>query len=57
MRRIPRGKYVDERFRTSKEADHHLRCPKCKGWVDTTDLGAVLDHAGPLPHPAIDQPQ
>jgi hypothetical protein len=38
-------------------ADSHIRCPECGGWIDVSDLGAVIDHAGPLPHPAIDQPQ
>lgn len=59
MRHIPRGKYLAERLRrSSKEAaDNHIRCPQCGGWIDISDLGAVADHAGPLPHPAIDQPQ
>jgi hypothetical protein len=59
MRPIPRGKYLDERRRRSpgEAALSHARCPECGGWVDLTDLGAVTDHAGPLPHPAIDQPQ
>jgi hypothetical protein len=52
-------KYLDERQRQSPEkaADSHIRCPECGGWIDVSDLGAVVDHAGPLPHPAIDQPQ
>ena len=24
-------------------------------WIDMRDLGQVLEHAGPLPHPAQDQ--
>ncbi len=54
-----RGKYLDERQRQSPEkaADSHIRCPQCGGWIDVSDLGSVVDHAGPLPHPAIDQPQ
>ena len=59
MRPIPRGKYLDERQRRTRvdAADSHIRCPKCGGWIDLSDLGAVVDHSGPLPHPAIDQPQ
>jgi hypothetical protein len=59
MRPIPRGKYLDERHRrsASEAADSHIRCPQCGGWIDVSDLGSVVDHAGPLPHPAIDQPQ
>ena len=30
---------------------------ECGGWIDISDLGSVSDQAGPLPHPAIDQPQ
>jgi hypothetical protein len=58
MRPIPRGKYLDERPRRShaNAADSHIRCRACGGWIDVSDL-AVVDHAGPLPHPAIDQPQ
>jgi len=59
MRPFVRGKYLDERQRQSPEkaADSHIRCPQCGGWIDVSDLGSVVDHAGPLPHPAIDQPQ
>jgi hypothetical protein len=44
-----RGKYLDERQRRfpDKAADSHIRCPKCGGWIDVSDLGAVVDHAGP----------
>ena len=38
-------------------ADNHIRCPACDGWIDVSDLGCVMDHTGPLPHPAIDQLQ
>jgi hypothetical protein len=59
MRPFLRGRYLDERRRTSPRnaADNHSRCPACGGWIDFSDLGSVVDHAGPLPHPAIDQPQ
>ena len=39
---------------TLKAIDSHTRCPVCGGWIDVSDLGAVTDHAGPLPRPAID---
>jgi hypothetical protein len=32
-------------------------CENDLGWFDIRDLGAVLDHEGPLPHPASDQAQ
>ena len=53
-----RGRFLDERRRRSSidPADNHMRCPTCGGWIDFSDLGCVVDHAGPLPHPAIDQP-
>jgi hypothetical protein len=59
MRPIPRGKYLDKRlWHFPKEAaDNYIRCPDCGGWIDVSDLGFVVDHSGPLPHPAIDQPQ
>lgn len=43
--------------RPAKYAEHFVKCPACGAWIDCRDLGAVLDHAGPLPHPAIDRPQ
>jgi len=54
MRPILRGKYLDERLRFSRReaADH-----ECGGWIDVSDLGAVVDDSRALPHPAIDQPQ
>lgn len=59
MRPILRGKYLNERLRyfPKDAADNHIRCLDCGGWIDVSDLGAVVDHAGRLPHPAIDQPQ
>jgi len=59
MRPYLRGKYFDERLRRSpvEAAENHIRCPQCDGWIDVSDLGSVTDHSGPLPHPAIDQPQ
>ena len=59
VRPFLRGQYLDERRRRPSidAADNHMRCPTCGGWIDFSDLGCVVDHAGPLPHPAIDQPQ
>jgi hypothetical protein len=59
MRPIPRGKYLAGQLRSSsaEAADNYIKCPECGGWIDMSDLGSVVDHAGPLPHPAIDQPQ
>jgi hypothetical protein len=34
-----------------------FRYEACGGWFDMRDLGAVLDHEEPLPHPACDQVQ
>jgi hypothetical protein len=39
------------------EAEHFHKCEACGGWFDMRDLGAVLDHEEPLPHPACDQAQ
>jgi hypothetical protein len=39
------------------EAEHFIRCPACNDWIDCRDLGHVLEHEGPLPHPAQDRPQ
>jgi hypothetical protein len=34
-----------------------VRCPACGGYFDLCDAGQVFDHLGPLPHPAVAQPQ
>jgi hypothetical protein len=39
------------------EFDHFMQCPACGGWIDMRDLGMVLEHAGPLPHPVRDKPK
>jgi hypothetical protein len=59
MRPYLRGRYLDERLRKSlvEAANSHVRCHECGGWIDLSDFGSVTDHAGPLPHPDIDQPQ
>jgi hypothetical protein len=57
MRPYLRRRYLDERRRRlpREAADNHIRCPARDGWIDVSDLGCVMDHTGPLPHPAIDQ--
>jgi hypothetical protein len=59
MRPYLRGNYLAERLRRSpcEAADNNVKCKECGGWSDVSELGSVTDHAGPLPHPAIDQPQ
>jgi hypothetical protein len=49
------GEVVDRKPAT--EAEHFLRCPACGGWFDIRDLAQVIEHAGPLPHPARDRAQ
>jgi hypothetical protein len=59
MTDIPRGTYIGKRIGDppADEAEHFIRCPACGGWIDVRDLAQVLEHEGPLPHPAQDQPQ
>jgi hypothetical protein len=56
---LPRGKYIGLLVGedVKDEADHFFKCADCGCWLDMRDLGAVLDHEGPLPHPSEDQPQ
>lgn len=58
-RSIPRGKIIGKRIDglPAKESEHFFKCAACGGWVDMRDLGMVLDHEAPLPHPASDQPR
>jgi hypothetical protein len=58
-RAIRRGEIIGDRVGgdPKSEAEHFIKCPKCGGYVDMRDLGQVLEHEGPLPHPAQDQPQ
>jgi hypothetical protein len=41
------------------ESEHHIRCPACRGWIDSRHLGQALAHAGDLPHASMpeDHPQ
>jgi hypothetical protein len=50
---IPRGKYLGKASERSAEgeAEHFIGCLACGGWMDCRDLGHVLEHEGPLPHP------
>lgn len=56
---IRRGEHIGERFggEPASEAEHFMQCPACGGYVDMRDLGQVMEHEGPLPHPAQDRPQ
>ena len=55
---IPRGEIIGERVgEPENEAEHYITCPECGGLIDLRNLGAMLEHAGPLPHPAQDNPQ
>jgi hypothetical protein len=56
---IPRGTYSGTPIgeQPKDEAEHHIRCPAVAAEIDCRDLGHVLSHEGPLPHPAQDQPQ
>jgi len=55
----PRGTVVGERAdrRRVSEAENFFRCNVCGGYLDARDYAWVLDHEGPLPHPAQDQAQ
>jgi hypothetical protein len=56
---VPRGKIIGKRVgeQPTDEADHFFKCEMCGGYFDARDLGAVLDHDEPLPHPAGDRAQ
>ena len=51
---FPRGKYIGHRVCDLAKEEHYYRCPACGAWLDCRDLGQVLDHEGPAPHPAED---
>jgi len=55
-RRLRRGEIIGERVdrEVTDEAEDFLRCPTCGGYVDIRDLAVLLEHEGPLPHPAED---
>jgi hypothetical protein len=54
---IPRGTIIGKQVAPLSETEHFWKCEACGGWFDMRDLGAVLDHEEPLPHPASDQTQ
>jgi hypothetical protein len=56
---LRRGEIIGEVVspKPTSEAEHYLRCPACGGLFDIRDLAQVMDHAGPLPHPAGDREQ
>jgi hypothetical protein len=33
------------------EIEHLWQCPTCDAWVDMRELGAMIEHGEPLPHP------
>jgi hypothetical protein len=53
----PRGTVLGESAdrRRVSEAENFFRCNICGGYLDARDYVWVLDHEGPLPHPAQDQ--
>jgi hypothetical protein len=55
----PRGTVLSERADRLRvgEAFHFFRCNICGGYLDAQDHVWVLDHEGPLPHPAQDRVQ
>jgi hypothetical protein len=59
MTTVPRSKIIGKRVGSepTNEVEHFIRCPRWGSWIDCRDLGQVLEHEGPLPHPAQDKPQ
>jgi hypothetical protein len=59
MTGIARGTVIGKRdgVQPSDEAEHVFKFEMCGDWFDMRDLGAVLEHEEPLPHPASDQTQ
>ena len=55
----PRGTVFGERADRLcvGEAENFFRCNICGGYLDARDYVWVLEHEGPLPHPAQDQAQ
>lgn len=53
---IRRGEIIGKRVggEPKNEAEHYMKCSACGGYFDMRDLGNVLEHEGPLPHPAQD---
>jgi hypothetical protein len=59
MPKIPRGKIIGKQIGGAplSEAEHFWKCEACGGYFGMRDLGAVLEHEEPLPHPAGDRAQ
>lgn len=51
---LRRGEIIGQRVggELKSEAEHYIKCPTCGTYVDMRDLAQVLEHDGPLPHPA-----
>jgi hypothetical protein len=58
-RPLRRGEIIGRRVggEPATEAEHFMKCPVCGGYIDMRDLAQVMEHQGPLPHPAQDQAQ
>jgi hypothetical protein len=58
-RRPRRGEIIGQRVggEPKDKSEHFIRCPDCGTWIDMRDLGQVLEHQGPVPHPKQDRPQ
>jgi hypothetical protein len=56
---IRRGEIIGQRVDKpdASEAEHFTQCATCDGYFDMRDLGQVMEHEGPLPHPTRDKPQ
>ena len=57
--KIPRGKIIGKVTGGPllSEVEHFWKRELCGGYFDLRDLGAVLEHEEPLPHPVCDQVQ
>ena len=57
--KIPRGTIIGKQIggQPLSEAEQFWKCEACGRWLDMRDLGAVLEHDEPLPHPVCDQVQ
>src|SRR5215208_6940560 len=57
-KQLPRGLYKGIRVDGPvAEKDHFFKCSKCGEPIDKRDLGIVLTHDGPLPHPKEKGPE
>jgi hypothetical protein len=51
--KVPRGTIISEQTGGPplSEAEHFWKCELCSGYFDMRDLGAMLEHEEPVPHP------